>query len=325
MMMTFSAMQQLSVLGALARFAGVWRRIIGAALALVFAVWLSACSTFSLGYNQGATLGWWWLDGYADFSPSQKTVVQQALADWFAWHRQTQLADYAALLAGVKAQIQQPVSAEQACAWVEQAQTRLQTALEPALPSVARVAPSLSAAQLQHIQQKLAQKNREFRQEHIEATEEERREERQSSWRKRYEDFYGPLNPAQQNLLADAASQLAIDPVQREAEHLAHQRELLALLRSVASPAQTPEQEAAKTAAQAALARFFRQASTWGGWGSAAWRAQQQRLRQGHCELFARMQQASTPRQREHAAGWLQDWQQTLLRLAAQGKATATP
>lgn len=277
---------------------------------LAGAALLAGCSAVKLGYSQADTLAWWWLDGYVDFDRQQKPQVQQALADWLAWHRRTQLPEYADWLAPLAGQITQPVSAEQACAWVDKLQPALHAAWQQALPAIARQVQTLQPAQLRHIQRKLDEKNRDFREEQIDATEAERHTLRLKTWRERYDDLYGRLNPAQDKLLADAATRLAPDPLQREAEHLAHQRELMALLHSLSA---NPPGDAAT---QAALAAWLRPSATLGGWGSSAWQARQRQLRQGHCELFAQMHQASTPAQRDHAAQWLRGWEQDLREMA---------
>ena len=71
----------------------------GCLLALLL---LGGCSAVRVGYNQAPTLAWWWLDGYMDFDATQAPKVKDTLAQWFAWHRSTQLPDYADLLAAAQ-------------------------------------------------------------------------------------------------------------------------------------------------------------------------------------------------------------------------------
>ena len=280
---------------------------------LPLALVLGGCSAVRLGYTQGPMLGGWWLDGYFDFNATQKPVVQQGLAEWFDWHRSTQLPVYADELARLRAALGQPsLSAAQVCEWPQRAEAWLQAGLEQALPVMARVAPTLSPAQLRHFQHKLDERNDTFLREEVQADEAERRDKRLAGWRKRYEDLYGALTPPQLRLLEEAAGRIAPDPKRREAEHLARQRELLAVL--AGRPA-TPE------AVQQALAAPLRPGLVWDGWGSAAWQAERRQQRQAHCELFARLHQQSTPAQREHAQRWLGGWEQDMRRLAATGAA----
>ena len=69
-------------------------------MALCVAMAVSAgCSALRFGYNQASDLAYWWLDGYVDFNDAQSVLARNAIASWFAWHRGTQLPDYAVLLA----------------------------------------------------------------------------------------------------------------------------------------------------------------------------------------------------------------------------------
>ncbi|MFM8901356.1 MAG: hypothetical protein ACKOF9_15630 [Burkholderiales bacterium] len=53
------------------------RWIIGALCCLP--VLLAACSAARLGYGQGPTLAYWWLDGYVDFNEAQSLRVREDL------------------------------------------------------------------------------------------------------------------------------------------------------------------------------------------------------------------------------------------------------
>jgi len=77
--------------------------------------WMLGCSALRLSYGQGPTLAYWWLDGYADFSTEQAPRVRQALADWFAWHRATQLPEYAQALAALQGLAADKVTPAQVC------------------------------------------------------------------------------------------------------------------------------------------------------------------------------------------------------------------
>ena len=66
---------------------------------------LAGCSALRLGYDQGPTLAWWWLDGYVDFRSEQAPRAKEAIRQWFAWHRTAQLPGHAAWLAAVRGRI----------------------------------------------------------------------------------------------------------------------------------------------------------------------------------------------------------------------------
>ena len=99
-----------------------------------------ACSAVRLSYNQGPTVAYWWLDGDADFNAEQSPSVKAALDDWFAWHRASQLPDYAQALAAMGAMAADKVTPAQVCGTINAWQQRGLQAYERALP--ARSGPS---------------------------------------------------------------------------------------------------------------------------------------------------------------------------------------
>ena len=40
---------------------------------------------------------YWWLERYIDFDETQEPRAREAVAEWFRWHRSTQLPEYAGL------------------------------------------------------------------------------------------------------------------------------------------------------------------------------------------------------------------------------------
>ena len=97
---------------------------------LAVTVLLSGCGiALRLGYNQGPSLAFRWLDGYAEFDDAQSLHVRGAIDNWVAWHRRTQLPDYAGLLARAQAELQGSATAERMCAWSHDLRARFDTAL----------------------------------------------------------------------------------------------------------------------------------------------------------------------------------------------------
>src|SRR5690349_2953366 len=90
--------------------AGGHRAIIGALLC-AGALALAGCSALRIGYGQAPELSYWWADKYFDFDGEQSPRVRTALRQWFAWHRGSELPDYAQRLARAQAELQHPVDA----------------------------------------------------------------------------------------------------------------------------------------------------------------------------------------------------------------------
>ena len=67
-------------------------------LAIMAVCLLQACSAIKLAYNNASEFGYWWLDGYVDFTESQTLKVRAELARLQQWHRSDELPKIADLL-----------------------------------------------------------------------------------------------------------------------------------------------------------------------------------------------------------------------------------
>ena len=179
---------------------------------LLLLPWLAGCSTVRLAYNQADDLAYWWADGYVDFDGAQTPRARQAISDWFAWHRSTQLPDYAGLLADWGRQAAGDVSATQLCAVNDDLRARAQRAAERALPGLAGLAATLAPEQLNHLERRLAKNNNDFRQTYLQPEPEARRAATLKRTVDRAESFYGRLDARQLALLAGGLAQSPFDP-----------------------------------------------------------------------------------------------------------------
>ena len=71
---------------------------------------LTACSSIRFGYNHADTFLIFRLDQYFDLEQSQKQLAKDRIGALLAWHRATQLQDYAALLDEIRAKLNGPVT-----------------------------------------------------------------------------------------------------------------------------------------------------------------------------------------------------------------------
>jgi hypothetical protein len=283
----------------------LWVRalIIGAALLL------AGCTTLRLGYSQGPTLAYWWLDRQAGFSREQAPLVREGLGRWFDWHRSTQLDAYAALLAEAQREILQPITPARVCAWSERLQALAEPALDEALAIAVPLLPRLTPANLDRIAERQSMRQEELRREYLEGDAAARRTASLKRTVDRYQRVYGRLGPEQRDLLAGA---LAAGPLDAQAwleGREQRQRQTLELLRQAAAPG------VAESARLDALRRLAVPAP-------AADPAEQARQRQAaafQCELTARLHNSTTPAQRERARRTLRGWEEDLRSLSGQG------
>lgn len=278
----------------------------------VAALALCACTAVRFGYNQGPQLGFWWLDRYLDFDDAQELRARDAIAEWFRWHRSTQLPDYAALLAKAQQEVTEPVTPAQACQWADTLKTRLDAAFEPALPALADAVRELGPQQLEHLQRKYARNLAEYRRDFLQADPQERRRAQVKRVAERAEMFYGRLNDAQRERIAALTAQSPLDPQLALVERERRQADALQALRRLNA------ERAGAEAARAVVRRLYAEMLES---PRAPYRAYQQNLMQYNCAFAAQVHELATPEQRAHAAQRLKGWEEDARALAAQAQA----
>ncbi|HET9821175.1 MAG TPA: DUF6279 family lipoprotein [Burkholderiaceae bacterium] len=290
--------------GAMRGFLSRLRWIIGAGL---LALVLAGCSAVRLGYSQGPSLAYWWIDGYVDVSGEQTPRLRAAIDDWFDWHRRTQLPEYAALLARAQREVMEPASAAQMCAWRDLVLRRVDAAVDRALPAVAPLAMTLTPEQLRHVAARLAKGSSEWRADFAQPDRAERARAVFKRTLERYESFYGRLDEAQRARLAQLLAASSFDPerwlTEREARHAD-------LLRTLASLRTAPDPEQARQLAVALGERLLRSPR-------AEYRDHAQRTVLESCAQAATMHNLMTPAQRARARERLKAWEEDARTLAA--------
>jgi hypothetical protein len=280
-------------------------QVLRLSLLLVMAALLYGCSTMRLAYNNVGEVTYWWLHGYMDFDRSQAQRVRQDLAALHAWHRARELPRIEAFLAELERLAPQDVSAAQACALAPQVRGFVRTLVDQAEPSLAKLATSLEAEQLRHLEQKYSRNNAKFRKEWVQLTPRELLDKRVESAVERGERVYGRLDAAQRSVLRSQLQNTAFNPERSLAERQGRQQEVLRLLRGLneqrASPAQAREQ------VHTLLERTFTTSQT----------GYQEAMVQENCRLLAALHNSTTPAQRETAVERLRGWQRDLRELSA--------
>ncbi len=269
--------------------------------------WLAGCSSLRLGYNQAPLLAYWWLDGYADFNTEQSPQVKDGLSDWLAWHRATQLPEYAQALSALGALAVNPVTADQLCVQVDAWQQRAERAFERAVPAMAAQLRTLSAEQINHLERRQSAKRDDLVESHLQANTAERQKASFERLLGRAETLYGRLDESQRRQLA--AAQLA-SPFQAElwlAELRLRHAELARSLR------QWQADRADGATVQAGLRRLAAEVNRS---PRADYRAYAGRLKQANCALMAQAHNASTPAQRQRAISKFKVWEDDLRALA---------
>ena len=276
--------------------------------ALVAIVGLAGCSAVRLGYDQGPFLAHWWLDSHLALTSEQSARTKDGLAQWFAWHRGTQLGDYAGWLARTRGETAAAVTPQQVCRWSDELRRRVDPLMERVLPVAAEVVPTLSAEQLARLERRLEEEDAKRRKDFLQPRNEQRWEASTARTIERFETFYGTLEPAQRALVAGSVRASPFDPARWWTERQASQAEMMGTLRKLSGD-RRPRDQVAADLRQAIERRWLAAPSDGSGY--------RERLALHQCELAAAVHNAATPVQRRHLADKLQGWEGDLRALAS--------
>ena len=246
-----------------------------------------------------------------DFDARQAPRVKAALEQWFAWHRATQLPDYAELLAAAQQQVMLPATAQQVCRWSDDLRARVGAALAHGVPMAAELLPILTPQQLAHLERRYRESNRDFERNFLQQPD-ERLKAAVERTVDRAEMLYGRLDERQRQLIAAGVAASPFDPAAWYAERQAIQSETLQTLARLTAGGPGRADPGSNLAGLQALALRVQRAPP------GAYRDYQQRLTDYNCALVAELHNSTTPAQRQAARARLKGWEQDLRALAAQ-------
>ena len=268
-------------------------------LAVVAAALLHGCSAVRLGYGNADSLARWWIDNYVDMSPEQNALARERLARFHAWHRKTQLPDYVSVLRLSQKFVAGEPTAGDALALGDAMIRRGRTLAEQATPDIAEFLTTVTPAQIEHMAERLAEKNADYAKEAQLADGEDgqrkarykRLLERAEYW---FDDFSGEQKTVLRRLIDAQASgsQFWYD------ERLRRQRDWLDLVRLVQRS--RPPRERVIQLLHDYAARFDMPTDS-------ARLAQALALRRTAAELAVAIHALTTPAQRAHAGHKLGD------------------
>ena len=271
---------------------------------------LAGCGiALRLGYNQGPSLAFRWLDGYAEFDDAQSLRVRAALDEFFTWHRRTQLPDYVELLSRARAELPGTATAERMCAWSQDLRTRFDTAIEHAVPAMAEIMPTLSAQQVASIEKRYAAKNDEYRDDFLQRDPAKRKKAATQREIERAEEFYGRLDDAQRAFVVRAIAESPWDGDLAYAERLRRQQDMLTIVRRLAANRASPVEAEAEV--RGYLKRIERSPHE-------PYRRYVVRLVDYNCGYAAALHNLTTAEQRQKAAKKLKGYEDELRALAGE-------
>jgi hypothetical protein len=194
---------------------------------------LLGCSAARLGYSNGETISYWWLNNYVDFESDQTPWVKQRIAHLFAWHRKTQLHDYVKVLGLAQQRVHGKVSEHELLADYADLKRRILVITDKALPDLADLALSLKPEQIAHIEKKFASNNNDYRKDYLRGDVEKRQHFRFKKVLKQAEYWLGTFNSEQERLIRVASDARPLNNELVMADRLQRQAALIALLKKI--------------------------------------------------------------------------------------------
>jgi hypothetical protein len=280
--------------------------IIGVLLA---ALALGGCSAARLGYNNGPTLVYWWLDSYFDFDTAQSLRMRNDLQAVQDWHRKAELPLLAQQLKELQGMSPKPVTTEQVCTIVNELQTRLQVTLERITPTIAAIAPSLQSGQMEHMSQEFERRDRKWREEWVDGMLVERSQRRVKQIVERAESFYGPLEPAQLGIVRAHIAGSSFDGPRQLRERQRRHQDTMQVLSKIRAGEVAPNLAAAEI--RGLLERNLKAPSP-------GYRRYMEQLTTESCTAMANLHNSSTPEQRTQLVQTLKGYEDDVRALAAQ-------
>jgi hypothetical protein len=267
---------------------------------LLLVVLLSGCSMARLGYNNGETVSYFWLNGYVDFDADQKPWVKKELASLFAWHRRTQLVEYMPLLAQAKKRVHKPVTEADLARDYEELRRRVLIITDRAAPAAADLALSLRPQQIAAVDKKFTENNDKFRKEHLRGDLAERQRARFKRSMKQAEVWFGNFSGEQERQIRLLSDARPMDDELVLADRIQRQAELIRLLQRV--EAEKPTREAT-----AALIRQY-VSGAMDHYGHPQYQAYFEKYPAAQNRMVAGIINSSTAAQQQHFEGAVQAW-----------------
>ena len=276
---------------------------------------LGACSAIKLAYNQSPDLAYWYFDGYVDFNEVQSRQIKSDLDALQAWHRQTQLPGYIALLQKTQNQIRGEITAPEACLLYADVRRQAITLYQQAEPSFAALVVTLQKDQLDNMQDKFKKTNADFRDDFMEGSAASLRAFRIKQLTKRFENLYGKLDDKQLALLGQVVDRSSFDAGRSYAERLRRQKDAIQTFAKASADAETMADPARKALAARPLLKglFERSLNS----PDASYRSYIDNLTNEGCQIFSEVHRSTSAAQRTEAAKTLAGYEKDLRILAA--------
>ncbi len=273
----------------------------------LFALLFAACSTIKLGYNHADTLLLHAIDRYVSLTGEQEQMVRQRVGGLMAWHRATQLPDYAAFLQKARGQLDGPVTPAEVVEFNEGLNARMIALGERAAPDIAALAVTLTPSQIAQIERKLGDDNSKARKESAQEIK-QAVDDRAKKYAERTEFWFGKLTDQQMKIVKTSLASRPSDSLYWLEARERRSRDILALLRRI--QAERPPEEVAAGWIRAYFRDLAKPAN-------AEQRERAEAFRRDNAQLVAQLVNSATPEQRTALDRRLSGFASEFVQLAA--------
>lgn len=264
------------------------------------ALLLAACSMVAVGYHTATTFVYWRLDQALDFDSAQGSDVRARLDRLYAWHRRSELADYAHFLSDVQARLGGRITPAEVTWMHDEIRRRYTRIVEAAAPDAVDVVLGLRPEQLATLERRFARMRRDFAQKRIDIGIARAREDTYKQALQTVEGWFDDFDELARQRLRRLAMEIPVEPALELEDLQRRQRGLLALLRAVSEARLTQREEISER-----LKGLF---VRWEEGRAAAYGDYVERHRGALHRFYAEAAALATPRQREHARRRLQHY-----------------
>jgi hypothetical protein len=276
-----------------------------AALVLVAA----ACSTIKVGYNNADRLLLYSLDRYVDLTNEQEDGVRRRMNSVMAWHRSTQLSDYAAFVQSTRSLLGGSITAVEVLEFNAGLNARLSALGERIAPDFAALALTFTPDQLDQLERKLVDENRKVRRESAQEMK-QALDARARKYAERAEFWFGKLNAQQVEVIRRSLAERPVDSLYWIEARERRSANLVALLRRI--HAEQPTEETATSWIQSYFAALARPSDP-------GQRERAETFRRENAVLIAQLVNSATPQQRAHLDRRLSGFASEFVQLAQRG------
>jgi hypothetical protein len=213
-------------------------------LVLALAALVCGCSTVRFAYENADAYLRWKAGSYLDLHDDDADELHDRIDEFHAWHRKNALPKYVALAREASHRFADGLS-RQDLVWGYdslrvQARESLRKAAELAAPLLDRLTPE----QLEHIERRIADENRQFQRDNLRGSERDRRARRAKQVVNRLEDWVGKLTQAQMRRVREYAERAPMADELRDRDRRRLQKDVIAILHAHEAAKRLPERVA---------------------------------------------------------------------------------